>query len=308
MAKSQVASGSNSQQTEAKTAPPRESAASERARVNRLEAKSRASEKRAGSKGTGTQTESYFSRRSQLEHAENPDRASDSTVRHALPQTGADTSGQKGFPQGEYDVIEPSKASAASKRSTHDMLIDAHLGSQDPDEVMERVDKNARLDHEERTLILEGAPTGFVLEKMGDKRWRAGAANRYGHGVTASQAIESYVLGTEIGPDAATQAFLNYPASVQREIRERDEAVAKRQGIAVDSLPEVIARNEQLALAKIDSTAEPAAFNAVSDGAEKASARDEAGSSSTENGKGTSTTKKSGAKKSSSRKSAAKRK
>ena len=295
MAKSKVASG-----VERKTAPPNEPAANERARANRLEAKARVSE-RAGSKGVGRETENYFSRRSIAEHSEHPDNPSDTTVRHALPQTGAGSEGQKGFPQGEYDIIQPEKAGPANARSTHDMLIDQHLGFADPDELMKSVDDSTRLDHEERVLILESAPTGFVLEKMGDRRWRAGAQNRYGHGSTAAEAIESFVLGTQSGADADAIRFSRLPASVQREIRERDEAVAKRQGVDVESLPEVSARRAGLELAAVDNEAAASALNAITDGPEKASARDEAGLNSEK------PTAKTGAKKSSAKKSTAKK-
>lgn len=301
MAKSQVASGARS--SDKRTAPPNEPASVERARANRLEAKARTSE-RAGSKGVNRQTENYFSRRSIAEHSENPDRPADSTVRHALPQTGAGSEGQKGFPQGEYDVIEPAKAGPASQRSTIDMLIDQHLGFGDPDEVMKSVNESTRLDHEERVLILESAPAGFVLEKMGDRRWRAGAQNRYGHGTTAAQAIESFVLGTESGADADAIRFANYPASVQKEIRARDEAVAKRAGIPVDSLPEAVARREGLERAAVENEAAASALNAVSDGPEKASALNEAGAKGEESS--TKSGRKSASKKSAARKSATK--
>lgn len=288
-----------------KTAPPRESAASERARTNRLEAAAR-TEKRRGSKGESQLTEDYFSRRSQVEHEEQPDRPADSTVRHALPQTGADSSGQKGFPQGEYDVIEPAKAAAAPKRKTEDMLIDQHLGQTDPKELIERVEKKGRLNHKERTLLLEAAPTGFTLEKMGDNRWRAQSGNRFGHGTTASEAIESFVLGTAAGPDAATEAFLALPKSQQKEIEDRDRKVAERSGQAYDATPEAIARREALETAKADAGAEPAAYNAVTDGPEKASARDESGQKRGAQAEKPAA-KKAAAKKASAKKSAAKK-
>ena len=299
MAKSKVASGESSG-TDKKTAPPNEPASVERARANRLEAKARSSEK-SGSKGVNRQTESYLSRRSIAEHSENPDRSGDSTVRHALPMPRAGSEGQKGFPQGEYDVTRPAPAGPRSSRSTQDMLIDQHLGFADPAELMKAVDDSTVLDHEDRALILEGAPAGFVLEKMGDNRWRAGAQNRFGHGQTAAEAIEAFVLGTQSGANADAIRFANYPASVQREIRERDEAVAKRSGVDVESLPEVSARRQGLELAAVDNKAAASALNAVTDGPEKASARDQAGLEQSQS----KTTRKTSRK--SSRKSAAKR-
>jgi hypothetical protein len=295
MARSQVAAGGAD-----KTAPPRESARSERARVNRLEAQSRATEKNRGAKGETQLTEDYFSRRSQNEHAENPDKPGDSTVRHALPQTGADSSGQKGFPQGEYDVIEPAKAAAKPKRNDVDALIDQHIGQADPTEVIKNAEKKSRLNAKERFLILETTQPGFVLEHEGDNRWRARSGNRFGFGASAIEALESFVLGQTSGPDAGTEAFLALPASQQKEIRERDEKAARALGTTYESSPEAIARKEALETSKILDGAEPAAANANTDGPERASALSEA--------RQKSATKKPATKKAAAKKSGAKRK
>lgn len=224
-----------------KTAPPREKASQEQARVNALEAKARTAEKKAGAKGVGQQTESYRSRRSILEHSENPDKPGDSTVRHALPVTGADESGQKGFPQGEYDVIEPAKAGAAPKRSDNDALIDAHVANTDIDALEESL-KNTRLSAEDRELILETLPVGAVLERTGDYQFRVHKGNRFGHGATAAEALEAFVLGA--GPQDDAAKFARLPASQRKEIEERDAAAAKRVGQSYEGTPEHTARQE----------------------------------------------------------------
>ena len=231
-----------------KTAPPREKPNQEQARINQLEAKNRQAEKKAGSKGPGSQTESYLSRRSIVEHSENPDKPGDSTVRHALPALGADESGQKGFPQGEYDVVAPAKAAAAPKRSDNDQLIDSHVGNSDPDEITKNLKEVTRLSDEERVLLLETIPVGAVLERSGENQFRLHKGNTFGFGATAAEAIESFVLGA--GPSEDAAKFARMEPAVQKEIEERDRKAALRVGQSYDGTPEQVARLEAVQNAK----------------------------------------------------------
>lgn len=269
MAKTEVAT-----RAKRKTAPPNEKPNQERARINRLEASAR---KSAGAKGESKLTEDFFSRRSVNEHSEHPEAPGDSTVKHSLPVTGADISGQKGFPQGEYDVTPPAKQGAAANQNVHDSLIESHVGAADVDEIMKASKESSRLSDKEYGLISETLPVGAVIERAGQYDYRVHFGNRWGHGTTFREAVESFVLGTNSGPDAATQAFKALPVSQRKEIEERDRSAAQRLGQAYDASPDAIARKEAVETAEADAKAKPAAANAVTDGAEKASARNEAG-------------------------------
>jgi hypothetical protein len=125
---------------------------------------------------------------------------------------------------------------------------------------------------------------GTVIEKEGPFRWRVRSAgtnggNRFGHGATAAEAVDNYILGHSVitTEQAGAERFHEYPKSVQREIEERDAAVAQRQGRSVEDFPEVIARREFKANQKAAAGAKPIAPGQTSDGAEVASAQLEAG-------------------------------
>ncbi|HXI14723.1 MAG TPA: hypothetical protein VNM48_00030, partial [Chloroflexota bacterium] len=213
----------------------------------------------------------------QLEHSENPDNPADSTVRHALPTTGAGTEGQKGFPQGEYDVIEPAKAGAVKSRSIEDQLLDQHVGGTDIKALMDDAAKDARLSEKEVLLVGETLQPGAEITHPAANQWRVQQNNRFGHGTTLRAALEQFVLGGTAGPEAAVAQFLKYPKSVQKEIEERDQKAAARLGQTVESSPDYVARQEAIANHEAAKTANPAALNANTDGAERASAIDEAG-------------------------------
>lgn len=274
-----AASKSASKTTSRRTAPAGESEPRQRTRTD---AQARSGRKRTSS-GRATEDQSF--KRSQAEHSEHPENPGDSTVRHAVPTARAGEEGQKGFPQGEYDVTPPAKEPARGKRSLEDQLIEQHVGDQDV-EAIERALKSPkanRLNPKQRALAIEALPIGSVLEHEGAFRWRVTGrgtgGNRYGHGATAQEAIDNYVLGSSVtdATQAGAQAFTELPKSVQKEIEERDAAVAKRQGLSPDSLPEQIARREFVENQKAAQKAARPAPNAATDGSEVASAQLEQG-------------------------------
>jgi hypothetical protein len=230
---------------------------------------------------TGTQPP----RRSVEEHSEHPESAGDSTVRHADNPVGRASAGKKGFPQGEYDVDPPARRGATKKDPTQ-LAIEQGLDDEQLRTVKAAIahPKANRLKGEQRALAIEALPEGTVIEKEGRFRWRVRAAptgggNRFGHGTTFQEAVDNYLLGssTQTTEEAGAERFHALPKSTQKEIEERDAAVAKRQGVAVESFPEVRARREFVENQKAGAKAARPAFNAVTDGAEQASAQLEAG-------------------------------
>ena len=285
--KSKAKSASRSRSSASKTAsksarrsaPPGESEKSQR---TRSDAQTRAGRSRTGSEQG---TEDVNDKRSVAEHSEHPENPGDSTVRHANPTVRAGSEGQKGFPQGEYDVTPPKKEPAKAQRSVTQANLEQHMGDQDVEAIEKQLKapKANRLKPQERALALEGLPIGAILEHEGQFRWRVkgptGGGNRFGHGSTAQEAIESYVLGSSSATveEAGARAFSELEPRQQKEIEARDAAVAKRQGISVESLPEVIARREFQENEKARGKAKAPAANATTDGPEVASAQLEAG-------------------------------
>jgi len=263
-----------------RTAPRGETEAKHRARLNRIaaEKRTRSGEDRGTAKGGFTQSDQL----PEAQHSEHPESFSDSTVRHAEPPQGKQAGeGHGGFPQGEYDVTKPAKEPAAKAKSTQQAQLDQHFeGVEDITELSNNVKKASRLSELNFLASLEAFPVGTIIEHEAPNRWRvrstSGGGFRYGHGAYAREAIESYILGTAVGSqeEASARAFAQLPASQQNEIRERDRIAAERVG---KSPTADFAREEARKIALADKTAKPAALNAVTDGPEKASARDEAG-------------------------------
>jgi hypothetical protein len=181
------------------------------------------------------------------QHSEHPETKGDSTVRHAEPATGKQSGeGEGGFPQGEYDVTDPTPAGAIVPQGDAETLLEAHFGDQDIERLQELLG-DARLDDEEYALVIEAAPVGFVLEHEAPDRWRAHRTgqNRWGHGRTARGAIEQFVLGgTPNIVDAAAEAFAKLPAADQRAIKERDARAARSVGAPVEDLGRDEARED----------------------------------------------------------------
>lgn len=242
------------------------------------------SSSKAGQRKVETKTGTEPPRRSVADHSEHPESPGDSTVRHADNPAGRKSAGSRGFPQGEYDVTTPAKKGATKKDPTQ-LAIEQSLDEEELNTIKaaQKHPKANRLKPEQRALALEALPIGAILEHEAKNRWRVkanlGGGIRWGHGTTAQEAIDNYILGHSVidSAQAGAEQFHSYPASVQREIEERDAKVAQRQGIAVESLPGVLERREFAANQKAAKAAKPPAPNATSDGAEVASAQLEAG-------------------------------
>lgn len=245
--------------------------------------KSKSGQRKAPDNKTGT--ESSRSKKSVADHSEHPENSSDSTVRHAdQPARRTGPAGSKGFPQGEYDVTKPRPA-GGRKQSIEQQLLEAHHGDSDLEAIKKanaRPSAN-RLHPTDRALAIETLPVGSTLEHEQENRWRVvgrlGGGNRYGHGSTAQEAIDNYVLGSSVGDSAqaAAQAFHELPKRQQKEITERDEKAARRLGQDPSNTAEAIARQEFVDNQKAARSAAHPAPNATSDGAEVASAQLEAG-------------------------------
>lgn len=238
-----------------------------------------------GQRGAETKTGTEPPKRSIAAHSEHPESPGDSTVRHADNPAGRRSAGSRGFPQGEYDVTTPAKAGASKKDPTQ-LAIEQSLTAEELEAIKtaQKHPKANRLKPEQRALAIEALPEGTIIEKEGKFRWRVRSAgtnggNRYGHGQTAQEAIDNYILGHSVitAEQAGAEQFHSYPPSVQKEIEERDAAVAQRQGRSVEDFPEVIARREYKANQKAAAGAKPTAPGATSDGAEVASAQLEQG-------------------------------
>ncbi len=259
-----------------KSAPPRESEARQRSRTDAQAKTGRA--KTSSKIGTESETE----KRSIAEHSEHPENPTDSTVRHAVGTDAAGQEGQKGFPQGEYDVTPPAKE---GRKTGAEGAIEQHIGSADVEQIKKAIaaPQANRMTAEKRSLALEALPVGSILEHEGQNRWRVrgpiSGGIRWGHGATAQEAIESYVLGLAVQDSAAAgaQAFSQLSPQIQKEITERDRIAAQRVGQSPDGTPEAIARREFQENQKAARKAKPAAANASTDGPEIASAQLEAG-------------------------------
>ena len=259
-----------------KSAPPRESEARQRSRTD--------AQAKTGRAKTSSEigTESETKKRSISEHSEHPENPNDSTVRHAVGTAAAGQEGQKGFPQGEYDVTPPAKE---GRKAGAEGAIEQHLGSADVEQIKKSLaaPQANRMTAEKRALALETLPAGSILEHEGQNRWRVrgpiSGGIRWGHGATAQEAIESYVLGLAVQDSAAAgaQTFSQFSPKIQKEITERDRIAAQRVGQSPDGTPEAIARREFQENQKAARNAKPAAANASTDGPEIASAQLEAG-------------------------------
>lgn len=232
---------------------------------------STAKRQRPATNKTGTEPP----KRSVAAHSEHPESPGDSTVRHA---------GKGSFPQGEYDVTKPAKAGGAKKDPVQN-AIEQSLDAEEIETIKaaQKHPKANRLKPEQRALAIEALPIGAILEHEAKFRWRVkanlGGGIRWGHGATAQEAIDNYILGSSASTltDAGAQAFHALPASQQKEIEDRDQKAAKAQGINPDNLPEAIARREFKENAKAAQGAKKPAPNATTDGPEVASAQLEAG-------------------------------
>lgn len=266
-----------------KTARPGRTAAQKRARRNREAAAARrkTAGKDVGTEGPGS------GRRSVADHSEHPESRADSTVAHDEPQTGKRSAGagEGGFPQGEGDVVKPA-LEGEDKRSVKEQLLDAHFGTVDIRRHLADADKKGRLDRTTVTVATETLPVGAIVEHEAENRWRirvpTGGGNRYGFGATYREAIESYVLGDAVVDEqsAAAKRFSELSPRQQEEIRVRDEKAARRVGQDPTATPEAIARNEAAENAKAENKAlgnKKARTGQITEGAERASARDLAG-------------------------------
>jgi hypothetical protein len=228
-------------------------------------------------------------------HDAHPNDPSASEVAHA-PASGTQRA-EGGHPAGEYDITNPAKdaqgrpTGLAQPLTTDDVstgtdneaLLAAHyaLSGADREALMARAKEDSRLSDDDRQAALEGTQVGFVLEHTGPNAWRCHVTgtNRFGHGVTATEAIEAYVIGNQGSEiEEAARRFARQSAQAQQEIRDRDKAAADTLAGTTD--PVEAAREAALKTAKADRKAERPAAGANSDGAERESARRAEGSKS----------------------------
>jgi hypothetical protein len=226
-------------------------------------------------------------------HDEHPRDARASEVAHA-PASGTQR-GEGGHPAGEYDITNPredaeGKPTGLTQPITtdsiptgndHTSLLAAHLGLSGVDrkELEKKLKSVTRLSDADRMIALEGTLPGFTLEQRNANDWRCHVVgtNRFGHGSTAAEAVESYLLGgSGSAIEAAAQAFARLDPKQQDEIRERDRKALETQNGSGDPLED--ARTEAIKTAKADRKAESPAVNAGSDGPERESARRAEGS------------------------------
>lgn len=219
-------------------------------------------------------------------HDANPDVSTDSSVRHAEPQTGKQRGeGHGGYPSGEYDVTTPGSSRAQGDVLTKGpqaiALDQLYAGSPEAEQAVKQANERLRLSPDQFDQAVEALPVGTVIEKEAPWRWRVHVVGqpRFGHGQTHSEAVENYVLGdqgTSTAQAEADRALAQMDPKQQQEIADRDAKAAQAVG---GTPPDTFARIENAKAAAADATAEPPAPNAATDGAEKASARDEAGRS-----------------------------
>lgn len=254
-----------------RTAPAGEREETHSARMDRINAETRvdnAAQASATEEPPATQ-QATEGNRSEPQHAEHPESATDSTVRHSEPATGKQAGeGAGGFPTGEYDVTSPAPRAAEQFRDA----FDAHFAGADVDRLQELME-DAVLDDGEIPLVLAACPVGFTLIKEGPDRWRAHVAGtqRFGHGQTPIAALEAFVTGTSSGTvyDQAAREFLKLPKADQDAIRERDRAaraaVSGQGGVETDPV-----EASRQTMAKRQGARLPAP--GANDGAEQASA------------------------------------
>lgn len=210
-------------------------------------------------------------------HDANPDVSTDSSVRHAEPPTGKQFGeGAGGYPSGEYDVTKPQGNNIKTKGAT---ALDHFLElAPESEAAVKRAEQNAILSPDQFDQAVEALPVGTIIEHEGPNRWRVHVIGqgRYGHGATHSEAVEHFITGLSqtTAQVEADRALAALPKSQQQEIADRDAKAAKAVG---GTAPDTFARIENAKASQADLTAKPPAPNADTDGAEKASARDEAG-------------------------------
>jgi hypothetical protein len=211
-------------------------------------------------------------------HDANPDVSTDSSVRHAEPQTGHRASeGHGGYPAGEYDVTKPATSGDAKTKGTTALgqLLEIAPESK---EAVKRAGENAQLTPSQFDQAVEALPVGTIIEHEGPNRWRVHVLgqNRWGHGATHSEAVENFVTGLSqtTAQQEADRALAALPKKQQQEIAERDQKAAEAVG---GTAPDTFARIENARAQAADLKAAAPAANASTDGLEKASARDEAG-------------------------------
>lgn len=238
--------------------------------TSRTRQRSRSAPDRAN-RQTGTEPPA----RSVEEHSEHPEHPGDPTVRHA---------GRGSFPEGEYDITKP-KSSKGKPTSVRQTLIEQHYAAGGLDvETIQKAIKHPnanRLAASERELALELMPVGTILEHEAQNRWRVHVAgqNRYGHGSTAKEAIDSWVLGNGAINEtaAAAQRFNELPASVKAEIIERNRAAAKSTGQVYEDTAEAVAFQEAVNNQKAAQKRDRSPISAGTEGPEVASAINKAG-------------------------------
>lgn len=183
------------------------------------------------------------------EHSDNPNDPTDTSVKHVDSPETLQKSGV-GFPAGEYDITKPTLAPAKEQTA-----VEAHLATVDTDALKDLM-KDTVLDPEEYALVLEATQVGFELVHEGPSRWRAKQNQRYGHGRTAKEAIEAFVLGTSSLTlvDAAALEFSKMSSTQQQEIRDRDAAaqgVTGAPGFAVEESRKTAEKRKGAALPSI---------------------------------------------------------
>jgi hypothetical protein len=212
-------------------------------------------------------------------HDANPDVSTDSSVRHAEPQTGHRANeGHGGYPAGEYDVTKPATSGADAKTKGTTALGQLLEIAPESKEAVKRAEQNAQLSPSQFDQAVEALPVGTVIEHEGPYRWRVHVLgqNRWGHGATHSEAVENFVTGLSqtTAQQEADRALAALPKKQQNEIADRDQKAAEAVG---GTPPDTFARIENAKAQAADMKAKAPAPNASTDGPEKASARDEAG-------------------------------
>lgn len=217
-----------------------------------------------------------------------------SEVAHA-PASGTQ-SAEGGHPGGEYDVTPPVTAPDGSKTAAGEaadtkaavtadsgatgkyaVQLTQHFTDAGADQatLLKQAAETTRLEDDQRQAALEAMPVGTILEKEAPYRWRihVRGQNRFGHGTTASEAIEAYVIGTQGSEvEAAATRFARLSPQQQQEIRDRDARAAAGTG---GTDPVEFARQEAIKVAEADKQAKPTAVSEGSDGANRESARRE---------------------------------
>jgi hypothetical protein len=259
-----------------RTAPVEEPETVARARHDRIAAESRVGEKASDAT---TQTDT-----TKGAHDAHPESATDTSVRHAEPQTGKQSGeGEGGHPAGEYDITQMDRSSGQKNTKGADTVLSQHFaGLEDKDNPLVQATKeaqsNSQIPKSKLALAIEALPVGALIEHEAPNRWRAHVTGqlRYGHGATFLEAVESYILGTGVGSmeEAAARTYAALPSHMQEQIDERDRKAAARVG---GTVPEQMARDEAKRAAAADASADLPARNANTDGPEKASARAEQG-------------------------------